>query len=72
MPPAGQVGMLIGTQLTDVVETANASTSANKTFLPLGMNQRAYARRYPHDGSHGSLLGLATPAVLGAIATYPQ
>ncbi|OBB90708.1 hypothetical protein A5782_16480 [Mycobacterium sp. 852002-40037_SCH5390672] len=44
-PPAGHVGMLtIGTQLTDVVETANASSSANKTFFPLVIVCRAYAR----------------------------
>jgi hypothetical protein len=33
------------TQLTDVVETANASNSANKIFLGLFINWRAYARR---------------------------
>ena len=40
----GQVG---SAQLADVVETANASSSANKTFLPLFMNWRSYARPEP-------------------------
>lgn len=31
--------VMIGMQLTDVVETANASSSANKTFFPLIMNK---------------------------------
>ena len=35
------------TQLTDVVETANASNSANKIFLGLFMNWRAYFRPGP-------------------------
>lgn len=37
-PPAGQVGMLMGMQLTEVVETANARSTANKTFFPLIMS----------------------------------
>lgn len=56
-PPAGQVGMLMmGTQLTDVVETANASSSANKTFFPLVMTEkrtsgRGFRPRFPRTGS---------------------
>lgn len=30
--------MLMGMQLTEVVETANASSNANKTFFPLIMS----------------------------------
>jgi hypothetical protein len=43
-PPAGQV-IPLGVQLTDVVETANASSSTHKTFFPLVISCRAYARR---------------------------
>jgi hypothetical protein len=43
-PPAGQVGMVIGMQLTDVVETENARSSATKTLFPLLINWTAYAR----------------------------
>lgn len=47
-PPAGQVGMSIGMQLTDVVETANASTSANKIFFPLVITgERKPGRHFP-------------------------
>lgn len=42
-PPAGQLTVLTGRQLTDVVETANASSNANKTFFPLAMSWRLYA-----------------------------
>lgn len=47
-PPAGQVGMSIGMQLTDVVETANASTSANTIFFPLVIaGERKPGRLFP-------------------------
>ncbi len=35
---------MVGVQLTDVVEAATASSSANRTFFPLVMNYRAYGR----------------------------
>jgi hypothetical protein len=43
--------VLIGRQLTDVVETANASSSTNRTFFPLAISWRAYAR----PGSPGAV-----------------
>ncbi|OJZ75963.1 hypothetical protein BRW65_00405 [Mycobacterium paraffinicum] len=46
-PPAGQLGMLIGMQLTEVVETANASSNAKNTLFPLVIAEK----RTPERGS---------------------
>ncbi|ORB05897.1 hypothetical protein BST30_13100 [Mycobacterium mantenii] len=46
--------LIIGRQLTDVVETANASSSTNRTFFPLVMTEkrmpaRGFRRWFPHQ-----------------------